>query len=149
MAFAARFAVNTESSSVPAWTLLQWQEQGLPHQAWWRSESATAMPAKVQAADDSMPADQAYRLPVRIVTELAWHEGDYSFSQGAAITKMRHARFSIFDPKGKLLARWGTADGAAPGSFVAPHGLALEGYAQGRPGQSRKHHGSRARRQRH
>ena len=60
------------------------------------------------------------------VTELAWHEGDYSFSQGAAITKMRHARFSIFDPKGKLLARWGTADGAAPGSFVAPHGLALD-----------------------
>lgn len=67
--------MNTESSSVPAWTLLQWQEQGLPHQAWWRSESATAMPAKVQAADDSMPADQAYRL-ICEGTALVWR-GDF------------------------------------------------------------------------
>lgn len=60
------------------------------------------------------------------VTELAWHEGDYSFSLGAPITKMRHARFSIFDPKGKVLARWGTPVCTAPGSFAAPHGLALD-----------------------
>jgi methylase of polypeptide subunit release factors len=75
VAFAARVAVNTESSSVPAWTLLQWQEQGLPHQAWWRSESATAMPRKVQAADDGMPADQAYRL-ICEGTALVWR-GDF------------------------------------------------------------------------
>ena len=67
--------MNTESSSVPAWTLLQWQEQGLPHQAWWRNESATAMPKKVQAADDSMPADQAYRL-ICEGTALVWR-GDF------------------------------------------------------------------------
>ncbi len=59
------------------------------------------------------------------VTELAWHEGDTSYSFGP-VTKMRHARFSIFDPKGKLLARWGTAECTAPGSFAAPHGLALD-----------------------
>jgi DNA-binding beta-propeller fold protein YncE len=60
------------------------------------------------------------------VTELAWHEGDYSFQLGSKVTKMRHARFSVFDPKGKLLARWGTPVCTAPGSFAAPHGLALD-----------------------
>ena len=59
------------------------------------------------------------------MTELAWHVGDNSYSFGP-VTKMRHARFSIFDPKGKLLARWGTPDCTAPGSFAAPHGLALD-----------------------
>jgi DNA-binding beta-propeller fold protein YncE len=59
------------------------------------------------------------------VTELAWYVGDKSYSFGA-VTQLRHARFSIFDPKGKLLARWGTPDCTAPGSFVAPHGLALD-----------------------
>jgi hypothetical protein len=28
--------------------------------------------------------------------------------------------------RGKLLARWGTLDCTAPGSFAAPHGLALD-----------------------
>ena len=59
------------------------------------------------------------------VTELAWHVGDTSYSFGP-VTKLRHARFSVFDPKGKVLARWGTPDAAAPGSFAAPHGLALD-----------------------
>ena len=59
------------------------------------------------------------------VTELAWHVGDNSYSFGP-VTSMRHARFSIFAPNGKLLARWGTADCTAPGSFAAPHGLALD-----------------------
>jgi hypothetical protein len=59
------------------------------------------------------------------VTELAWHEGDKSYSLGP-ITKMRHARFSIFNPRGQVLARWGTAECTAPGSFAAPHGLALD-----------------------
>ncbi|GGH58029.1 hypothetical protein GCM10010975_18240 [Comamonas phosphati] len=67
--------MNTESSSVPAWTLLQWQELGQPRQAWWRNESATALPRKVQTADDRMPADQAYRL-ICEGTALAWR-GDF------------------------------------------------------------------------
>jgi hypothetical protein len=59
------------------------------------------------------------------VTELAWHEGDTSYSLGP-ITKYRHARMSIFDKHGKVLARWGTPEMTAPGSFAAPHGLALD-----------------------
>ena len=61
------------------------------------------------------------------VTELAWHEGDTSRSRGP-ITKEKvcHARMSIYDKNGKVLARWGTPEVTAPGSFAAPHGLALD-----------------------
>ena len=61
------------------------------------------------------------------VTELAWHEGDTSRSLGPITKgKERHARMSIFDKDGRVLARWGTPQVTAPGSFAAPHGLALD-----------------------
>ena len=61
------------------------------------------------------------------VTELAWHEGDKSYSLGPITKgKTRHARMSIYDKGGKMLARWGTPQVTAPGSFAAPHGLALD-----------------------
>ena len=61
------------------------------------------------------------------VTELAWHEGDTSYSLGPITkAKERHARMSIYDHNGKLVLRWGTPQVTAPGSFAAPHGLALD-----------------------
>ena len=33
---------------------------------------------------------------------------------------------SVFDRDGRLLTRWGTPDQAAPGSFAAPHGIAVD-----------------------
>jgi sugar lactone lactonase YvrE len=61
------------------------------------------------------------------VTELAWHEGDTSQSLGPITKgKERHARMSVFDMHGRVLARWGTPQATAPGSFAAPHGLALD-----------------------
>ena len=61
------------------------------------------------------------------VTELAWHEGDKSYSLGPITEgKTRHARMTIYDRKGKVLTRWGTPQATAPGSFAAPHGLALD-----------------------
>ena len=61
------------------------------------------------------------------VTELAWYEGDTSQRFGKITKeKARHARMSIFDKNGKVLARWGTPEATAPGSFAAPHGLALD-----------------------
>jgi hypothetical protein len=60
------------------------------------------------------------------VTELAWHEGDHNYRDNAVIKKYRHARMSIFDKNGKVVARWGTPDMTASGSFAAPHGLALD-----------------------
>jgi DNA-binding beta-propeller fold protein YncE len=59
------------------------------------------------------------------VTELAWHPGDESKSLGP-IKKFRQARMSVFDKDGQVLARWGTPEVTAPGSFAAPHGLALD-----------------------
>lgn len=53
--------MSPDSLSAPAWSLLQWQEHNRSCQAWWRSESATPRPKKLLAADDGMPADQAYR----------------------------------------------------------------------------------------
>ena len=59
------------------------------------------------------------------VTELWWHIGDHSFTHGP-ITTARHARLSVFDKDGKLLSRMGTPEATAPGSFAAPHGLAVD-----------------------
>jgi DNA-binding beta-propeller fold protein YncE len=36
------------------------------------------------------------------------------------------SRCSVFSLEGALLARWGTADACAPGSFYAPHGACLD-----------------------
>ena len=33
---------------------------------------------------------------------------------------------SVYDKDGKVLARWGTPQVETPGSFAAPHGLALD-----------------------
>jgi hypothetical protein len=32
----------------------------------------------------------------------------------------------VFDAEGQVLARWGNVDACAPGSFAAPHGLAVD-----------------------
>jgi len=76
--------------------------------------------------DTQRPTHLAFDSRGRVyVTELAWHEGDTSQSLGL-IKKLRHARMSVFDKDGKLLLRWGTPEATAPGSFAAPHGLALD-----------------------
>ena len=59
------------------------------------------------------------------VSELWWHPGDTSRSLGL-ITEAHPGRVSIFAPDGALLARWGTPDATAAGSFAAPHGLAID-----------------------
>jgi sugar lactone lactonase YvrE len=60
------------------------------------------------------------------VTELAWYEDDYNYRDGAPVKKYRHARMSIYDRNGRMLARWGTPQCTDPGSFAAPHGLAID-----------------------
>jgi DNA-binding beta-propeller fold protein YncE len=59
------------------------------------------------------------------VSELWWHPGDISRRHGPT-TAAKPARLSVFDPAGRVLARWGTADATAAGSFAAPHGLAVD-----------------------
>jgi methylase of polypeptide subunit release factors len=54
---------------------IAWQEGGSEQHARWRSENGTPPPQRVLIADDSMPADQAYRLACE-GTALLWR-GDY------------------------------------------------------------------------
>jgi len=59
------------------------------------------------------------------VSELWWHQGQTSQRHGP-IQDARYGRVSIHDKDGRVLARWGSADACAPGSFAAPHGLAVD-----------------------
>ena len=59
------------------------------------------------------------------VSELWWHKGQTSQRHGP-IETARHGRVSVHDTEGRVLARWGSADACAPGSFAAPHGLAVD-----------------------
>lgn len=55
--------------------LVEWQEDGVQHQALWRSEAGVAPPKRIVVADDQMKADQAYRLACE-GTALLWR-GDF------------------------------------------------------------------------
>jgi DNA-binding beta-propeller fold protein YncE len=59
------------------------------------------------------------------VSELWWHPGQTSGRHGP-IQTARPGRVSAFDRDGRVLARWGTPDATAPGSFAAPHGIAVD-----------------------
>jgi sugar lactone lactonase YvrE len=59
------------------------------------------------------------------VSELWWHPGQTSRRHGPT-TAAKPGRVSVFDAAGRLLARWGSPDACAPGSFAAPHGIAVD-----------------------
>ena len=59
------------------------------------------------------------------VSELWWHQGQTSQRHGP-IQDARYGRVSVYDKDGRVLARWGSTDACAPGSFAAPHGLAVD-----------------------
>jgi DNA-binding beta-propeller fold protein YncE len=59
------------------------------------------------------------------VSELWWHPSQVSRRHGT-ITDARYGRVSVYDHDGRVLARWGSPDATAAGSFVAPHGIAID-----------------------
>ena len=59
------------------------------------------------------------------VSELWWHKGQTSRRHGVT-QDPKHGRVSVFDRDGRPLARWGTPEATKPGSFAAPHGLAVD-----------------------
>ncbi|MFN0072500.1 MAG: peptidyl-alpha-hydroxyglycine alpha-amidating lyase family protein [Chloroflexota bacterium] len=59
------------------------------------------------------------------VAELRSDPGWRSYTIGT-ITQARPGRVSVFDLQGRLQARWGGEDMAAPGNFVAPHGITVD-----------------------
>jgi sugar lactone lactonase YvrE len=59
------------------------------------------------------------------VSELWWQPGQTSSRYGPA-TQPGSGRVSVYDRNGAVLVRWGGDDPTAPGSFAAPHGLAVD-----------------------
>ena len=55
--------------------LIHWEHKGVHHEAMWRSERGAAAPKRVVLADDTLPADTAYRLACE-GTGLLW-SGDF------------------------------------------------------------------------
>ena len=55
--------------------MIEWSSQGQSHTAQWRSESGASAPRRVIAADDTLPADTAYRMACE-GTGLLW-TGDF------------------------------------------------------------------------
>ena len=62
---------------------------------------------------------------VAYVTELGERAGLTSFMP-RPLGQDRLARISLLDLDGRVLARWGTEDPCAPGSFFSPHGIAVD-----------------------
>ena len=59
------------------------------------------------------------------VSELGWRAGQRSFRHGQ-IERDLSSRVSVLDGNGSVVARLGGPDPCAPGSFCAPHGLAVD-----------------------
>jgi DNA-binding beta-propeller fold protein YncE len=59
------------------------------------------------------------------VSELWWHKGQTSQRHGP-IHESRYGRVSVYDQAGHVLTRWGSPEATAPGSFAAPHGIAVD-----------------------
>jgi len=69
--------------------MIEWHEQGEMRSAHWRSESSTPAPRRVQLADDTLPADTAYRLACA-GTGLLWR-GDFQNARQLLQALMRRA----------------------------------------------------------
>jgi DNA-binding beta-propeller fold protein YncE len=61
------------------------------------------------------------------VSELAWRVGQTSPVHGLVRVDLP-GRVSIYDRDGRVLARWGGPEGCAPGSFIAPHSIAVDSH---------------------
>ena len=69
--------------------MIEWSSQGQAHTAQWRSESGAPAPRRVVAADDTLPADTAYRMACE-GTGLLW-TGDFQNARMLLQALMRRA----------------------------------------------------------
>lgn len=70
-------------------SVISWEEAGVAHTARWRAESGAAPPKRVQVIDDTMKADEAYRLACE-GTALLWR-GDYQNARQLLLAMSRRA----------------------------------------------------------
>ena len=99
-----------------AYELLQWQEQGKPHMAMWRSESSLPQPKRIEVADDTTPADTAFRH-ISEGASLLWR-GDFQNARQLLLALGRR-----LDKKPRRKA-------AAAASAAFPHAFHLHRQAQ-------------------
>jgi DNA-binding beta-propeller fold protein YncE len=71
------------------------------------------------------PTQIVLALGLMYVSELGWRAGQRSFRHGP-IERDLSSRVSILEMNGTVVARIGGPDPCAPGSFCAPHGLAID-----------------------
>ena len=69
--------------------MIEWSSQGQAHTAQWRSESGASAPRRVIVADDTLPADTAYRMACE-GTGLLW-TGDFQNARMLLQALMRRA----------------------------------------------------------
>ena len=78
-----------------------------------------------EITDVQRPTQVVLSRGLMYVSELGWRPGQRSFRNGA-ITREMPPRVSVLDANGTVVARIGGPDPCAPGSFCAPHGLAVD-----------------------
>jgi NHL repeat len=78
-----------------------------------------------EITDVQRPTQIVLARGLMYVSELGWRAGQRSFRNGP-ITAEMPARVSVLDANGAVLARLGGPHPCAPGSFCAPHGLAVD-----------------------
>jgi hypothetical protein len=77
-----------------------------------------------EITDVQRPTQVVLKRGLMYVSELGWRAGQRSFRHGP-IERDLPSRVSILDARGAVIARLGGPDPCAPGSFCAPHGLAV------------------------
>jgi sugar lactone lactonase YvrE len=81
-----------------------------------------------QWTDVQRPTNLDFDAEGRVyVSELGWRLGDKSQVHGA-VTVDRPGRVSVFDPSGKVLARWGGPDRTAAGNLIASHDICVDSH---------------------
>lgn len=105
--------------------MLQWQHQGNDYQAVWRSESNFSAPKKVVVADDTLPADTAYRLACE-GTALLW-QGDFQNARHL----MEALKRRLDKPARNHSAKARKSKAAAAVSISSAQGFHLHRQAQG------------------
>lgn len=79
-----------------------------------------------QWTDVQRPTNIAIDAAGRLhVAELSYRAGERSLRRGELPNDLP-GRMSVFDDDGALLARWGGTEPCTPGSFVAPHDVAVD-----------------------
>jgi DNA-binding beta-propeller fold protein YncE len=78
-----------------------------------------------EITDVQRPTQIVLARGLMYISELGWRPGQRSFRNGSIVKEMP-ARVSVLDANGTVVMRLSGSDPCAPGSFCAPHGLAVD-----------------------